>query len=113
MSKKERIGGLKMIKIYGMDICPDCVACKASFDANGIEYDFRDIGKSTRELGVFIKIRDLNDVFEPLKWTGKIGIPAIVKEDKSVVLDWEGFFTEQGLSVVQNGQTCSIDGQGC
>lgn len=38
-----------MLKVYGSPLCPDCTACKAAFDANGIEYDFVDITGSNAE----------------------------------------------------------------
>ena len=102
-----------MIKVYGRDDCPDCVAFKASFDANGIEYDFRDIGKSLKDMAVFFKIRDLNEAFDEIKGTGKIGIPALIFEDHSATLDWEGYLEKQGFSVTPAGQSCSVDGSGC
>ena len=37
---------------------------------------------------VFLKIRDTNDLFIPVKQEGQIGIPCIVREDRSVTLDW-------------------------
>ena len=43
-----------MIKIYGTGLCKDCVAFKASLDANGVEYDFRDIGSDLKALKEFI-----------------------------------------------------------
>ena len=102
-----------MIKLYGRDDCPDCVNCKQNLDANGIEYDFRDIGKSLRNMAVFIKIRDINNVFDSLKGTGSIGIPAIVLEDRTVVLDWEKYLNDNGYTVSQAKSSCSIDGKGC
>ncbi len=102
-----------MVKIYGRLDCPDCTACKASFDENGIEYDYRDIGESIKNMAVFLKIRDLNDVFDELKGTGKIGIPALVFEDRTVTLDWETYLKEQGHTTVEAKGSCSIDGSGC
>ena len=49
-----------MIKLYGREDCHDCVDCKTSLDANGLEYDFRDIGKSLHDMAVFIKLRDFS-----------------------------------------------------
>lgn len=102
-----------MIKIYGRSDCPDCVACKASFDENGIAYDYRDIGSSIKDMAIFLKIRDLNNEFDDIKGTGKIGIPVIVFEDRSVTLDWEDYLKKNGHSTVQAKSSCSIDGTGC
>jgi glutaredoxin-related protein len=103
----------KMIKIYGREDCQDCVNLKASLDANNVEYDFRNIGDSLHDMAVFIKIRDTNPVFDEIKGTGKIGIPAVVTEDRSVFLDWEGYLKEKGLQIIKSGQSCSIDGKNC
>lgn len=102
-----------MLKIYGREDCPDCVACKSSFDEAGLEYDFRDIGKSLKDMAVFFKIRDLNGAFDDIKGTGKIGIPALVFEDHSVTLEWEEYLEEQGYLTLKSGESCSIDGSGC
>ena len=98
-----------MIKIYGRDDCPDCVACKASFDEGGLEYDFRDIGKSLKDMAVFLKIRDINDEFNEIKGTGKIGIPALVFEDHSVTINWEEYLEEQGYLTLKAAESCSIE----
>lgn len=102
-----------MLKIYGRDDCPDCVNFKASLDANGVTYDFRDVGKSLRDMAVFLKIRDTDKAFDELKGTGKIGIPAIVTEGMTVLLDWESYLEGQGLQIVKDGQACSVDGKNC
>ena len=83
-----------MIKVYGRDDCKDCIAFKAAFDEAGIEYDFRDIGKSLEDMAIFLKIRDVNETFDDVVGNGKIGIPAIVLDDESVILDWEGYLKE-------------------
>ncbi len=90
-----------MIQIYGTDMCRHCVSFKAGLDANGAEYDFRDISKNLKDMSEFIKIRDLNGVFDAIKGTGTIGIPAIVTEDGSVTLDWEGYLKDNGYKVIQ------------
>lgn len=105
-----------MLKIYGSLLCPDCTACKAAFDANGIEYDFIDITGSMRNLKEFLKHRDAEYVFENARKNGYVGIPALLQEDGSVSLDWEAYLKEKGKSsdnAVPSGQTCRIDGSGC
>ena len=102
-----------MIKVYGRKDCPDCVNCKNSLDENGVEYDYRDIGESLHDMAVFLKIRDTSDVYDEIKGTGKIGIPTIVMEDRTIILDWEDYLQKQGLRVVKSGQACSIDGKNC
>ena len=104
-----------MLSIYGSPLCPDCRECKENLDAHGVEYEYVDITQSMRNLKAFLKLRDSLPVFEPAKEHGAVGIPAIVREDGSVTLDWEGWMQGQGLPIVyrENGPACSIDGSGC
>ena len=73
-----------MLKVYGSEMCPDCIDCKFNLDRNNIEYENKDITKLT--------------------------------DDGKLTLDWESFFTEQGIEVVHpgnEGAVCGIDGKGC
>ncbi len=104
-----------MFKIYGSKICPDCRECKANFDANGVAYTFIDINENLGNLADFLELRDTLPVFDHCKEIGDIGLPALVREDGSVFLDWEGFLREQEMPIVykEGGQACSIDRKGC
>ncbi len=104
-----------MLKIYGSEMCPDCVACKKNFDLYEVEYEFIDINASLRNLKVFLDMRDHNPIFDRLKAIGDIGLPAIVKQDGEVFTDWESYLKDMGKQPVyeQNGEACSINGKGC
>lgn len=104
-----------MFKIYGSEMCPDCINCKASFDKYDIEYEFIDINKSLRNLKVFLDMRDKNPVFDHCKEIGDIGLPALVKEDGKVFLSWEKMLIEKGLEPLDvcSKPSCSITGKGC
>ena len=104
-----------MLKVYGSPMCPDCREFEANLDANGIEYEKIDINISLRNLKEFLALRDSLPVFDPVKAQGSIGIPAIVAEDGSVTLDWEGYLKERDLPIVyrESGMACSLDGKGC
>ncbi len=105
-----------MLKVYGTKTCPDCRECKINFDRNGVAYEYVDLNASLANLKEFLRLRDRLPVFDGCKEGGSIGIPALLSEDGSVTLDWEGFLTAQGLPVVyreQGAQACSIDGTGC
>ena len=39
-----------MLKVYGSEMCPDCIECKYNLDRNNIEYDNIDITKSLKGL---------------------------------------------------------------
>ncbi len=102
-----------MIIVYGRMDCPDCVNAKKNLEANGISYEFKNIGESILEMKKFLKLRDTNDIFNSIKGSGQIGIPAFVLEDDSVVLDWENYLIGIGKKVDSSGSSCSIDGTGC
>ncbi len=80
-----------MLKIYGTDQCPDCVACKADLDKAGVEYAYLDISQDLRQLKAFLALRDSQGVFAQVKADGKIGIPCLVGEDGTVWLTWEQY----------------------
>lgn len=105
-----------MLKVYGSDLCPDCVACKSAFDANGLSYNFVNITESMRNLKEFLKKRDSKSVFDEARKNGYVGIPAILREDGSITLDWEACLNEKGTQAavsVKAGNACRIDGTGC
>lgn len=115
-----------MITVYGSPHCPDCVRCKESFDANGIAYEFTDITGSMPNLKAFLKRRDTDPVFAEAKNEGRVGIPALLREDGTVTLDWEAWLAEKSLSAgpkiqptvsdtseIKPGQACRLDGTGC
>ena len=105
----------KKLTVYSSPLCPDCRECKANFDAHGVRYDLIDIGESMKNLKAFLRLRDGSPVFDPCRANGSVGIPAIVRPDGSVTLDWEGVLAEMRLEVVyrEGKQFCSIDGKGC
>ena len=80
-----------MLKIYGSMLCKDCVDCAADLQKANVEFLFCDFADSLIYLKEFLKIRDENSLFDSVREKGSIGIPAIVKEDGSVTLDWNGF----------------------
>ena len=105
-----------MLKVYGSEMCPDCIECKYNLDRNNMEYDNIDITKSLKGLKEFLKLRDKDEIFDDAKDNGYIGIPALVTDDGKLTLDWESFFAQQGIEVVHPGEAgaaCGIDGNGC
>lgn len=108
---------INMLKIYGSEMCPDCVACKKNFDFYHIEYEFIDINKTLKNLKNFLKLRDTLPVFDHCKEIGDIGLPALVKEDGTVFLSWEKFLEENNHKVLEfkeeNIKVCSLDHKGC
>ena len=103
------------MKIYGSKQCPDCRKCKATLEANGIEFEFLDVTEGLLNLKKFLKYRDNEPMFDRFKAAGKVGIPFLVFEDGTMLHDWEGWCREKGITPVSavSGQACSIDDKGC
>lgn len=77
------------MKIYGTDLCPDCVAAKKILDEKNIPYDYVDITKNIADLKAFMRLRDTSPAFDAVKKAGNIGVPAFVSEDGEIRLELE------------------------
>ena len=53
-----------MLKIYGSQLCPDCVKCKEDLDAAGVPYLYLNISENLLYLKKFLKLRDENEGFD-------------------------------------------------
>ena len=105
-----------MLKVYGSKMCSDCRECRANFDDNGIEYEFIDINERLHNLSEFLKLRDKYSVFDQCREAGDIGLPALVKEDGEVFLDWEDYMRKAGLEPAKHEpllKACSLKRKGC
>ena len=99
-----------MIKIYGMETCPDCTYVDQQVEGNA-NYEVIDIGLHVKDLKAFLKLRDTNPAFDEAKKMGSVGIPCFVLEDGTVTLTPE----DAGLKSrpITEGASCSLDGTGC
>ena len=99
-----------MIKIYGMETCPDCIYVEEQVKDNN-QYEVIDIGQHVRDLKAFLRLRDYHPAFNEAKSVGAVGIPCFVLEDGTVTLNPE----DAGLCSrpINEGATCNIDGSGC
>ena len=75
------------MKIYGTDLCPDCVAAKKVLDEKKISYEYVDITKNIADLKAFLRLRDTSDAFNAVKKAGNIGVPAFVSEDGAITFE--------------------------
>ena len=64
-----------MVKIYGSPNCPNCVRAKALFEEKGLPFPYVNISGSMEELKEFLKLRDTEELFAPIKEQGLVGIP--------------------------------------
>ena len=80
-----------MFKVYGSMLCPDCVRCREELDAAGVEYQYFDFGEDLKNLKEFLKLRDADPIYVPVREAGSIGIPTVILPDGTVTLSWEQF----------------------
>lgn len=80
-----------MLKIYGSPLCPDCVKCKQELEEAGVAFLYLDIGEKLLYLKQFLKLRDTDSIFEPVRQRGQIGIPCIVRDDNTLTFEWDEF----------------------
>ena len=80
-----------MLKVYGMNICPDTVECCEALKKAGVAYEYLDFAEKAANLKAFLKLRDGNPLFDAARRAGNIGIPCIQREDGSLTLDWQEF----------------------
>ena len=67
-----------MLKVFGADICKDCLAMKECFAEKEIAYEYTDITESTANMKEFLAIRDRHPMFAEVREGGGIGIPLFV-----------------------------------
>ena len=84
-----------MIKIYGMNTCPDCIAVDRQVEGDD-RYEVIDIGAHVKYLKEFLRLRDNHACF--------------VLEDGTVTLSPE----EAGIRLdATPAASCRLDGSGC
>lgn len=99
-----------MIKIYGMESCPDCTYVEEQAKGSD-KYEVIDIGRDVKQMKAFLRMRDNDRAFDKAKKAGAVGIPCFVLEDGTVTLIPE----EAGLKPrpAIEGAACNLDGTGC
>lgn len=100
-----------MIKIYGMDTCPDCTYLYDQIEGRENEFEYINIDH-VKKLKEFLAIRDNSPIFDECKKNGSAGIPCFVFEDGRVSIVPE----DAGLRsrpVEETGAVCNLDGTGC
>lgn len=102
-----------MIKIYGMDTCPDCTYLYDQIKDKE-EFEYINIGEHVKNLKEFLKIRDNSPVFDECKVNGSAGIPCFVFEDGNVsIIPEDAGLESRPAEGSQDSQACAIDGSGC
>ena len=82
-----------MIKVYGTDICIDCRNYLAIQKSRGFEAEYINIIANTTNLREFLKIRDLDPIYDSIREINGIGIPLFVREDGVKTFDFDEAFS--------------------
>ena len=90
------------MKVYGTDICIDCRNYKAIQMNRGFEAEYIDIIENTANMKEFLKIRDLDPVFDSVKENHGIGVPLFVREDGLKTFDIDEAFSWIGQEPVKD-----------
>lgn len=104
------------MKVYGAEICIDCRNYKRIQEKRGFEAEYVDIIENTRNMKEFLKIRDLDPIFDAVRERHGIGIPLFVKEDGTMTFDlnealaWIGQPPVEDHEFIEKGISCSIHG---
>jgi glutaredoxin-related protein len=101
------------IIMYGTQICPNCVEAKELLkDHTDIELDYRNITETTATLKEFLSYRDHEDMFHPIKDSGRIGIPFFILEDGTKTFELSDFIEIEKTDQEQETNSCSINRRG-
>ena len=75
------------MKLYISHLCPDCPPAMEHLNSRQVQYELLDIQKDISVLKEFLKIRDTQKEFEPIREDGYIGIPCLVEGYKYLFYD--------------------------
>lgn len=90
------------MKVYGTEICIDCRNYKAIQKKRGFEAEYVEITQDTGKLKEFLKIRDKDPLYAPLRENGGIGVPLFVNEDGRKTFDIDEAFSWIGEPPVKD-----------
>lgn len=105
-----------MIKVYGAEICIDCRNYKSIQKARGFEAEYVDITENTTNLKEFLKLRDTEAIFEPVRANSGIGIPLFINENGEITFEldeamaWIGQPPIRPEEIVEKRSSCGING---
>lgn len=73
--------------LFFAETCPDTAPFVARLQELGVQYEPVEIQSSLSNLKRFLALRDSRAEFEAVKASGSIGIPALLLNNDSLVLD--------------------------
>ena len=88
-----------MVRMYGSPNCPNCVRAKEMFEEKGLPYEYVNISGTMAELKEFLKLRDTEALFAPVKEQGLVGIPCFRLENGLLTHNVQQAMVDSYLSV--------------
>lgn len=107
---------VRIMKVYGTEICMDCRNYKAIQKARGFEAEYIDITADTSNLKEFLSIRDTEAMFDDVKAHNGIGIPLFVNDDGRKTFDineafsWIGQEEVREEEIIEHRSSCGVNG---
>ena len=92
------------MKVYGTEICIDCRNYKAIQKSRGFEAEYIDIIENTTNMKEFLKLRDMDPVFDLVRENNGIGVPLFVREDGVKTFDIDEAFSWIGQEPVKEDE---------
>ena len=77
------------LTLYGSHLCQDTLYAICKLKDRNVEIDFKNISVDFSALKDFMKIRESDPVYEPVKKNGGLGMPLMILEDGTKTLDLE------------------------
>lgn len=74
-----------MLKLYGTDLCPDCIGGKEHLDSLGIAYEYRNITEDIYALKEFLLLRDTREEFQEFLGKGYIMVPTCLTDEGKIL----------------------------
>lgn len=75
-------GGADILKIYGLVMCENSVACVEKLTEKGIQFEFLDFTKDLRCFKEFMQLRDMSPLFDEVKKAGGIGMSKSIENNE-------------------------------
>ena len=92
------------MKVYGTEICIDCRNYKAIQKSRGFAAEYIDIIENTTNMKEFLKLRDMDPVFDLVRENHGIGVPLFVREDGVKTFDIDEAFSWIGQEPVKEDE---------
>ncbi|MDU5594796.1 glycoside hydrolase family 98 domain-containing protein, partial [Peptoniphilus rhinitidis] len=78
---------IKMLTLFVSSHCPDCPPAIEEIKRKNLDVEIVDITASMSNLKKFLKYRDFSDYFDEIVDAGKVGVPALMRDDEFYFFD--------------------------